>query len=350
VAVTDAHGAPVSSADSARAVRTAGAGAAAAAPPAPAAAGTGAGPGSGVWTSYDFVPGDRVIFYDDFSGDAVNDPPHHETTTDGDAVVGVRDGARVLSTVGGAAFDINLPAALPQRFTIEMTYWLGPNSGGAAITADFDDAGQLRCGNDYVEYSQDAAGAGRHLDEEGAGLHTCRMMVSGPMVKLYMDSLALGAGNGFGFGQTHKLHVGVPGGGTGTPSVITEIRIAEGALPLYETLAASGRVATHGILFATGSDVLEAASTPTLAAIGAMMAAHPELRLTIEGHTDNAGDAAANQALSERRAQAVRAYLVSHGVDAARLTAVGAGATRPAASNDTPEGRQQNRRVELVRG
>jgi outer membrane protein OmpA-like peptidoglycan-associated protein len=81
-----------------------------------------------------------------------------------------------------------------------------------------------------------------------------------------------------------------------------------------------------------------------------MLSAHPQLKLTIEGHTDNVGDAPSNQSLSERRAAAVKQYLVtmSH-VDAARLTTKGYGATKPIAPNTTAEGRQENRRVELVK-
>ena len=115
-------------------------------------------------------------------------------------------------------------------------------------------------------------------------------------------------------------------------------------------LATSGRVATHGILFATGSATIAPESTPTLKEIGEMLKAHPELKLVIEGHTDNVGNAAANQTLSEQRAAAVKQYLVStYGIPAARLQAKGYGASKPVASNDTPEGRQQNRRVELVK-
>ena len=80
-----------------------------------------------------------------------------------------------------------------------------------------------------------------------------------------------------------------------------------------------------------------------------MLKDHPDLKLTIEGHTDNVGDAAANQALSEKRAAAVKAFLVEKGVDAARLESKGLGATKPKAANETAEGRQTNRRVELVK-
>jgi outer membrane protein OmpA-like peptidoglycan-associated protein len=84
--------------------------------------------------------------------------------------------------------------------------------------------------------------------------------------------------------------------------------------------------------------------------IGEMLAQHPEMRVAIEGHTDNVGVAAANQALSEKRAAAVKAHLAAkYGVDAARLQSRGFGAAKPVSPNDDEGGRQKNRRVELVK-
>ena len=81
-----------------------------------------------------------------------------------------------------------------------------------------------------------------------------------------------------------------------------------------------------------------------------MLKEHPDLKLTIEGHTDNVGAAESNQTLSEKRAAAVRRFLIdSYQVDGGRLVATGLGQSKPAAPNDTPEGRQNNRRVELVK-
>ncbi len=81
-----------------------------------------------------------------------------------------------------------------------------------------------------------------------------------------------------------------------------------------------------------------------------MLKEHADLKLTIEGHTDNVGKAESNQTLSEKRAAAVRQYLIdNYQIDGARLEAKGLGQTKPAGANDTAEGRQQNRRVELVK-
>jgi OmpA-OmpF porin, OOP family len=134
------------------------------------------------------------------------------------------------------------------------------------------------------------------------------------------------------------------------PAYLRNIRVAAGGRELYEALAETGRVATQGILFDTGSDRIAPESAPTLEQIGLMLREHPALRLTIEGHTDDVGDDAANQQLSERRAAAVRTHLErAYGIAGERLDARGFGESRPVAPNATPEGRQQNRRVELVR-
>jgi OmpA-OmpF porin, OOP family len=86
-----------------------------------------------------------------------------------------------------------------------------------------------------------------------------------------------------------------------------------------------------------------------MAQVLAMLQADRALQLTIEGHTDSIGRQAYNQTLSADRAEAVKAWLAAHGVEAARLTSVGFGDTRPLADNAAEQGRSQNRRVELVR-
>jgi outer membrane protein OmpA-like peptidoglycan-associated protein len=86
----------------------------------------------------------------------------------------------------------------------------------------------------------------------------------------------------------------------------------------------------------------------TIDRLAQFMRDYPERSVRIEGHTDSAGDDQANQQLSERRAAAVRDALVARGIDAARIETAGYGEARPIAGNDTPGGRQQNRRIEVV--
>jgi outer membrane protein OmpA-like peptidoglycan-associated protein len=104
------------------------------------------------------------------------------------------------------------------------------------------------------------------------------------------------------------------------------------------------------VLFDTGSATLKPGAREKLARVAGILLSHPDLKLQIEGHTDSVGDADYNQRLSESRADSVRAYLVAQGIAATSVTTAGFGETQPVASNDTPAGRQQNRRVELVVG
>lgn len=102
------------------------------------------------------------------------------------------------------------------------------------------------------------------------------------------------------------------------------------------------------VLFKSGSYELLPGARERLAKVSGIVLAYPSLHLAVEGHTDSIGTDEYNQNLSEQRAEAVRDYFVSQGIAAASIEARGFGKSEPIASNDTPEGRQQNRRVELV--
>lgn len=116
------------------------------------------------------------------------------------------------------------------------------------------------------------------------------------------------------------------------------------ASSLKEEISKAGHVAVYGIHFETGKATILPDSAGTLKQIVLLLDQNPDLRLRVEGHTDNQGNAAANQALSEKRAEAVVAWLTSHGVAAARLGAKGFGQTEPVADNSSEEGRAKNPR------
>lgn len=121
------------------------------------------------------------------------------------------------------------------------------------------------------------------------------------------------------------------------------------ASSLGDELDKSGHVAVYGIHFDTSKATIQPDSEQVLSEIAKLLDQSPDLKLRVEGHTDNQGTAVANQALSEKRAQAVVAWLTAHGTNASRLTAQGFGQTKPVADNSTEDGRAKNRRVELVK-
>lgn len=107
-------------------------------------------------------------------------------------------------------------------------------------------------------------------------------------------------------------------------------------------------VMPQDILFAVDSAALQPALVNDLRTVASSLQRYPDSTVVVEGHTDNTGEAAYNMDLSQRRASAVTGTLISYGVPAGRVVAVGRGEDAPVASNLTPEGRQQNRRVEII--
>ena len=153
------------------------------------------------------------------------------------------------------------------------------------------------------------------------------------------------AEEGYGF---YSDRFAVPAGSSALEPYELDIRLQPLPRPMAADSAESDPIVLHNVLFATGEDDLLPASRPELARLRDLLTEHPDLRIRIQGHTDNVGTPAANLDLSERRAARVVDYLVGEGVDPQRLTAAGFGESRPVASNDTPEGRALNRRTEFV--
>lgn len=114
-------------------------------------------------------------------------------------------------------------------------------------------------------------------------------------------------------------------------------------------IAQTGSCSIYGILFDTGKATIQPASAKCLDEVAKLLKKNAAWKMQIEGHTDNVGAADANVKLSQARAEAVRSWLVSHGVDGSRLVAKGLGASKPIADNSTEDGRAKNRRVALVK-
>ncbi len=141
--------------------------------------------------------------------------------------------------------------------------------------------------------------------------------------------------------------VDLPSGETGHAEILLS-KHQENTAALERSIAQTGSATIYGIHFDTDSAKLRADSLPALNAVLGLIQNHPSSRWLIAGHTDNQGNDARNQPLSERRAAAVIAWLKEHGANVSQLVPQGFGASRPVADNATPAGRALNRRVEVA--
>ncbi len=132
-------------------------------------------------------------------------------------------------------------------------------------------------------------------------------------------------------------------------SGLSNVRIAKGAVPLYDRLAAEGKIVTYAITFDTGKATIKPESMVEIVRVAKLMQEKPELSFEVQGHCDNTGSDSVNDPLSQKRAEAIVAALVGQGISKDRLTAVGKGSHEPVADNGTDEGRAKNRRVEFVK-
>jgi OmpA-OmpF porin, OOP family len=315
----------------------------------------GAAPGSGVWVNYDFQPGEIPLYVDDFSRDRVGNFPKRLEFIEGNMEVAEWNGVRFLRATTRSSFAINLPDTLTDRFTMEFdatgsvaniftTVTFAPNAPTYAAFRYF---------NDRMQGGIDGTGPkALALMSSLSAIDTpvrFRIMADGKYVKVYINETRVANVPNADLGRSNRIIIEYAGSET-QPAFIGNLSVLAGGRELYDALEENGRVATQGIYFASGSDQIKPESTPTLVEIAGMLKDHPDLDLLIEGHTDNVGNAAANLALSDRRAAAVRKVLVdTYKIDGNRLTTQGFGDTVPAKPNTTPEGRQQNRRVELVK-
>ena len=324
-------------------------------------------PGTGAWANYDFVPGERILFAEDFTNDTVGDFPRRLNLVRGNWEIVEWQGRRLLRNTGprGAAVEIELSEPLPERFTIELEVYL-PHGNQLLDLSTYKPQRPLHQaksmdGNHFrIGGRGTGVVGGRKSEVESLtplkdtfakALTTVRIMVDGQYAKVFVGErrVANVPNASLERGRIIPLE-NAYFADEKNPMLLGSIRVAAGGRDLYDVLEKEGRVSTQGIYFATNSDRIRPETTPTLKEIGDMLKGHSDLRLSIEGHTDSDGDDAYNKELSERRAAAVKSYLVeSFGVDASRLETAGHGESKPVADNATPEGKQPNRRVELVK-
>ena len=334
-----------------------------------AAPGTPAKADPKVWDNYDFVPGNKVIFYTDFSEDRVGNFARGLKYVGGQMDVVERDGVKVLRATERSELLIPAGKMLPQRFTLEIDIIAPPEPccGYEVMSVEGSRQRERSDQSGEIHWHPNGAviiGGGKTMGntqinipeamrEQFMGkLAHVRILMDSGYLKMYVNERRLYNIPEFAFKRDSIIRMNIFGGSEDKMAVyVTSIRLAESETDvLYDALTAKGRWATQGILFETGKAVLQPESRPVLKEIASTMKKYTDLRILIEGHTDNVGSAASNLTLSDARAAAVKAALVAdYGITDDRITTKGFGDTKPAVPNTTPVGRAQNRRVEIVK-
>jgi OOP family OmpA-OmpF porin len=322
-------------------------------------------PDAKVWENYDFVPGSKILFFTDFSEDRAGNFARGLRYVSGPIEVVERDDVKMLRSTARSTLLIPVGRVLPQRFTLELDV-VTMNSGindqivleGGRQRDRGDKSAEVTWspkGTYILGSGQDQATSPVSIPEAvgsqliGNVSHVRVLMDSG-YFKMFVNERRMYNNPDLRFRRDSVIRVEVHGS-EAEPVFLTAIRVAESETDvLYDALVAKGRWATQGILFETGKADLKPESRPVLKEISSTLRKYADLKILIEGHTDNVGSAVSNLTLSDARAAAVKAALASeYGVDAARITTKGLGDSKPSTSNATALGRAQNRRVEIVK-
>jgi outer membrane protein OmpA-like peptidoglycan-associated protein len=306
---------------------------------------------------WDFVPGEKILLYDDFTDMTRGGAPPHWKVRGGSVKLGANGR---LTAPQSTELHPNV-AKWPKNFTVdhEVSFDKGTEEDERKVSWQFGQDDDwvwsvslfLRDGDEFCEVQVDT-------DEERLASPQCPVKI-GQTAKLaiwlqegrlrvYLNNDRLVDMNQLKFKSWSWVRMETSN--STAPVTLANFRIAESTPDLSKTMFATGRYVTHGIQFDVNSDRLRPESAPVLKQIADALQQQPALKVRIEGHTDSSGDAAKNLDLSRRRAAAVKDALAKQfGIAADRLTAEGYGSTKPLSGNETPQGRAENRRVELVK-
>jgi OmpA-OmpF porin, OOP family len=307
----------------------------------------------------EFIPGEKTIFYDDFSDMAAGDAPSRFKVRGPAPELRVGEGIRQLTAVQTGSLFPNI-TSLPKNFTYEaeVQFENPRNARTALILYSSDKEALIWWVNAAPLPSQLILSVKNHTEELARKVVQVNwsqpaklaLWAQNGRIRAYINGERHADANQVELPPINRVEILSFIAGAGQAVGYRSVRFAESTPDFSQVISASGRYVSYGILFDTGSDRLKPESASVIQSIARGLETNPTLKLLIEGHTDSVGNADQNLDLSRRRAEAVKSVLVSQfKVDASRLATAGLGASKPIDSNDTPQGRSQNRRVEFVK-
>jgi OmpA-OmpF porin, OOP family len=326
------------------------------------------------YSRFDFVPGEKVLFYDDFSSENIGDfPVLWNTTGSGEIMTNnLYEGRWFKITNARGVVTLMDPLLLPENYTIEFDvipqgdpkngnnksfgFWIlsttkpkdliyglaRPGESGVHFSFEYS--------NYYSAYYRDGTpdikGSEDQPKLQANKKYRISVWVQKERIRLYVDETKL-----FDLpkvmNKSYKYNMVRFNGGT---PMIANFRVATGLPDMRSKLITEGRLVSYGIYFDVNKDVVKPESYATLKGIADVLNENPGVRIKIVGHTDSDGRDDANLDLSRRRAASVKNELArTFGIDASRMETDGMGESKPVAPNDSPSNKALNRRVEFIK-
>ena len=308
----------------------------------------------------DFVPGDEVMFDDQLASEKMGEFPSQWDLLEGNAEISKINGENVIymdrsTTI--APLMKNPKNYLPESYTIEFDFYIEKEHPGWWNIELLEPDGNYRKSNIELWSKADAnrtiegswtttgnenRSSGSKADLSAVGWHRISISFNQRALKVYFDGVRTMNVPNVAQAGWFRIH--------GTDKhFIRDIRVAKGAVPLYDRMMSDGKFITYGITFDVGKSTIKPESMGEINRIVTLMKENADLKFSVEGHTDSTGNADSNQTLSDARSKAVVDKLVEMGIAADRLQSAGKGQTTPIADNGSDEGRAKNRRVEFVK-
>jgi OOP family OmpA-OmpF porin len=331
---------------------------------------------SNITSKFDFIPGEKIIFYDDFSSEDIGDfPAQWLTNGSGEIVTMEKSEGRWFQITKTGYYIPEAKDKFTDNYTIEFDMVILSDIGSETVGGiDFfltsDDlnnpsqGGQpgqagLKIRPDYeTVFWNNWSEAREWQGDEGQASFEFKpsqkyhiaFWVQKQRVRMYADEQkVLDLPRGLQANYVYNIFRMEDFSDENTP-LISNFRIAAGLPDMRSKLITEGKLVSYGIYFDVNSDKLKPESNATIKEIAQVLKDNPTVRISITGHTDSDGDDALNVDLSKRRAISVKNELTkSYGIDEARLETDGKGESQPLAPNDNALNKSKNRRVEFIK-
>ena len=326
-------------------------------------------------TQYDFVPGDKILFFEDFSQDAIGDFPALWTTNGSGEVktVSIAPGKWLHMNGNDAVYCYTKEINFPENFIVEFD--IIPDKDfqfGTCLTLYQDNPERSKEVNDDLYpglrglhispnyegwetkgYDSDKdwlIGTGAKNPLIAEELNHVIVWIQKRRVRIYHQGQKVLDVPTNIYAETKLNKLLFSGWDRNSTPYVTNIKVTTASPDTRSKLITEGKLVTYGITFDVNKADIKSESFGTLKGIAGVLAENPDVNVKIIGHTDGDGDDAKNLDLSKRRAESVKNELVKNfGIDSSRLTTEGAGETKPIAANDIPVNKARNRRVEIIK-